>query len=74
MSGCGRTTDIVLICFNVESPDSLENTQELGRPELRCFSSGVFNVSAGKKGDQRNDPRTLQSLPRLSKRQEDYDR
>lgn len=74
MSGCGRTADIVLICFNVESPDSLENTSESGRPELRYFSSGVLNISAGNKGDQRNDPRPLQDSPRQSKRQEGYDR
>ncbi|KAH7980274.1 hypothetical protein HPB49_014454 [Dermacentor silvarum] len=52
-------TDVVLMCFSIDSPDSLENNTESGRPEVRRFCPSVPVTLAGNKKDLRNDSDTL---------------
>ncbi|KAH7980272.1 hypothetical protein HPB49_014452 [Dermacentor silvarum] len=47
---------VILLCFNVDSPDSLDNIPESGRPELRHICPSVPVILAGNKNDLRNDP------------------
>ncbi|KAH7980273.1 hypothetical protein HPB49_014453 [Dermacentor silvarum] len=63
-------TDVILVCFSIDSPDSLENIPESGRLEVRHLCPSVPVSRAGTEG--------LATLSELTKaqnrRQEDYDR
>ncbi|XP_049517531.1 uncharacterized protein LOC119440166 [Dermacentor silvarum] len=69
-------TDVVLVCFSIDSPDSLENIPETGRPEVRYFCPNVPIIFAGNKKCLGNVPRTLSELAKMKQKasQEDYDR
>ncbi|XP_070377360.1 uncharacterized protein [Dermacentor albipictus] len=69
-------TDVILRCFSIDSPDSLENNPESGRPQVRCFYPGVPVILAGNRKGLRNVPRTLPELAKMKQKasQEDYDR
>ncbi|KAG8812277.1 hypothetical protein FRC18_003019 [Serendipita sp. 400] len=54
--------DIVLICFSVDNPDSLDNIQEKWVPEVKHACPNVPYFVVGCKTDLRKDPRTLESL------------
>lgn len=57
-------TDVILMCFSVDSRDSLENIQAKWVPEVHHFCPNVpFLVIATKK-DLRNDPAVRQQLAR----------
>ncbi|XP_049517416.1 uncharacterized protein LOC119439965 [Dermacentor silvarum] len=43
-------SDVILTCCSIDSPDSLENTPELGRPEVRQFCSSVRAILTGTEG------------------------
>ncbi|XP_001607509.2 ras-like GTP-binding protein Rho1 isoform X2 [Nasonia vitripennis] len=58
-------TDVVLMCFSLDSPDSLENIPEKWAPEVRHFCANVPIVLVGNKKDLRNDPTTLQELAKM---------
>ncbi|OXU31407.1 hypothetical protein TSAR_005858 [Trichomalopsis sarcophagae] len=58
-------TDVVLMCFSLDSPDSLENIPEKWAPEVRHFCANVPIVLVGNKKDLRNDPTTLEELAKM---------
>ncbi|KAI8099207.1 GTP-binding protein rhoA [Halteromyces radiatus] len=59
---------VILICFAVDSPDSLENVQEKWISEVLHFCQGLPIVLVGCKKDLRNEPATIEELRRNSQR------
>jgi len=59
-------TNVLLICFSIDSPDSLENVPEKWVPEVRHFCPGVPFVLVGCKADLRNDPTTINQLKKMN--------
>jgi len=49
-------THVLLVCFSVDSTDSLENIGEKWVPEVRHFCFNVFFLLVGCKKDLRDDP------------------
>ena len=58
-------TDVILMCFSIDSPDSLENIPEKWTPEVRHFCPSVPIILVGNKKDTRNDPTTKQELSKM---------
>jgi Ras family protein A len=58
-------TNVLLICFSVDSPDSLENVPEKWVPEVRHFCPQVPFVLVGCKKDLRNDQTTINELKKM---------
>jgi len=58
-------TDVILMCFSVDSPDSLENIPEKWTPEVRHFCPNVPIILVGNKKDLRNDSQTLRELSKM---------
>ena len=54
--------NIILVCFSVDNPDSLENVPERWIPEVKHFCPGVPIILVGCKKDLRTDPETLDKL------------
>lgn len=61
-------TNVLLICFSVDSPDSLENVPYKWVPEVKHFCPGVPYVLVGCKKDLREDPTTIRELQKLSQK------
>ncbi|CAO0790996.1 unnamed protein product [Mucor circinelloides] len=59
---------VILICFAVDSPDSLENVQEKWISEVLHFCQGLPILLVGCKKDLRNDPATIEELRRNSQK------
>uniref|UniRef100_A0A0K0E4V3 Ras-like GTP-binding protein Rho1 n=1 Tax=Strongyloides stercoralis TaxID=6248 RepID=A0A0K0E4V3_STRER len=57
-------TDVILMCFSIDSPDSLDNIPEKWTPEVRHFCPNVPIILVGNKKDLRNDPQTIRDLAR----------
>uniref|UniRef100_A0AC35TYZ9 Ras-like GTP-binding protein Rho1 n=1 Tax=Rhabditophanes sp. KR3021 TaxID=114890 RepID=A0AC35TYZ9_9BILA len=55
-------TDVILMCFSIDSPDSLDNIPEKWTPEVRHFCPNVPIILVGNKMDLRNDPQTIREL------------
>lgn len=55
-------TNVVLICFSVDLPESLLNVQEKWIAEVLHFCHGVPIILVGCKVDLREDPDTIQML------------
>lgn len=55
-------TNVVLICFAVDLPDSLDNVQEKWISEVMHFCRDVPIILVGCKCDLRNDPATIEKL------------
>ena len=55
-------TDVILMCFSVDSPDSLENIPEKWTPEVKHFCPNVPIILVGNKKDLRNDPATIKGM------------
>ncbi|CCD24332.1 Rho family protein NDAI_0D00180 [Naumovozyma dairenensis CBS 421] len=55
-------SNVILICFSVDIPDSLENVQEKWIAEVLHFCQGVPIILAGCKVDLRNDPQVIEAL------------
>lgn len=55
-------TDVILMCFSIDSPDSLENIPEKWTPEVRHFCPTVPIVLVGNKKDLRFDDNTRREL------------
>ncbi|ORY00760.1 RhoA protein [Basidiobolus meristosporus CBS 931.73] len=53
---------VILICFSIDSPDSLDNVQEKWISEVLHFCAGLPIILVGCKKDLRNDPRTIETL------------
>jgi len=58
-------TDVILMCFSIDSPDSLENIPEKWTPEVRHFCPNVPIILVGNKKDLRNDPNTIRELAKM---------
>jgi Ras family protein A len=58
-------TDVILMCFSVDSPDSLENIPEKWTPEVKHFCPNVPIILVGNKKDLRNDPNTIKELAKM---------
>ncbi|CAG8671189.1 3503_t:CDS:2 [Dentiscutata erythropus] len=59
-------SDVILICFSIDSPDSLDNVQEKWITELMHFCHGLPIILVGCKKDLRFDPRTVEELRKTS--------
>eukprot|EP00051_Salpingoeca_urceolata_P026325 m.476892 g.476892 ORF g.476892 m.476892 type:complete len:199 (+) comp20687_c0_seq1:248-844(+) len=59
-------TNVLLICFSIDSPDSLENVKEKWVPEVRHFCPNVPFLLVGCKADLRNNPATIEALKKMS--------
>ncbi|KIE01196.1 small GTPase-binding protein, partial [Metarhizium majus ARSEF 297] len=55
-------THVVLICFAIDSPDSLENVEEKWIPEVLHFCQGLPIILVGCKKDLRYDNKTIGEL------------
>ncbi|ABN65291.1 GTP-binding protein, rho subfamily [Scheffersomyces stipitis CBS 6054] len=55
-------SNVILICFSVDSPDSLENVLEKWISEVLHFCQGVPIILVACKADLRNDPATIETL------------
>ncbi|KAL2912506.1 GTP-binding protein Rho1 [Polyrhizophydium stewartii] len=53
---------VILICYAIDSPDSLDNVQEKWIAEVIHFCAGLPILLVGCKKDLRNDPKTIQEL------------
>eukprot|EP00842_Homolaphlyctis_polyrhiza_P004410 jgi/Hompol1/4970/HPOL_004082-RA len=53
---------VILICYAIDSPDSLDNVQEKWISEVIHFCAGLPIILVGCKKDLRNDPRTIAEL------------
>ncbi|KAG8199877.1 hypothetical protein JTE90_015868 [Oedothorax gibbosus] len=58
-------TDVILMCFSIDSPDSLENIMEKWNPEVRHFCPNVPIVLVGNKKDLRQDTSTIKELAKM---------
>ena len=61
-------TDVILMCFSIDSTDSLENIQAKWVPEVHHFCPNVPFILVGTKIDLRNDENKKQEL--MEKKQE----
>ncbi|PAV16782.1 small GTPase-binding protein [Pyrrhoderma noxium] len=59
---------VILICFAVDSPDSLDNVQEKWHSEVTHFCAGLPVLLVGCKKDLRRDPKTIEELRKTSQR------
>eukprot|EP00061_Rhincodon_typus_P002749 g18363.t1 len=60
-------TNVILICFSVDNPDSLRNIPDKWMPEVRHFCPSVPVVLVGNKKDLRSDQRVWKELARSKK-------
>ncbi|XP_016357433.1 rho-related GTP-binding protein RhoA-A-like [Sinocyclocheilus anshuiensis] len=58
-------TDVILMCFSIDSPDSLENIPEKWTPEVKHFCPNVPIILVGNKKDLRNDDHTRRELLKM---------
>merc|ERR1712241_830213 len=58
-------TDVILMCFSIDSPDSLKNIPEKWTPEVKHFCPNVPIILVGNKKDLRNDPNTIKELAKM---------
>ncbi|XP_063420837.1 ras-like GTP-binding protein RHO [Mytilus trossulus] len=61
-------TDVILLCFSIGSPDSLESIAEKWTPEVKRFCPNVPLILVGNFKDLRNDENIKRDL--LKKKQE----
>ena len=59
-------TDVIIMCFSIDSPDSLQNIIEKWSPEVKHFCPNVPIILVGNKKDLRNDTSTLKELRRMN--------
>ncbi|KAJ5879484.1 hypothetical protein N7455_002949 [Penicillium solitum] len=59
---------VILICFAVDSPDSLDNVQEKWISEVLHFCQGLPIILVGCKKDLRDDRKTIDELAKTSQR------
>ena len=61
-------TDVILMCFSIDSPDSLENIPEKWTPEVKHFCPNVPIILVGNKKDLRNDNGTIKELAKMKQK------
>lgn len=66
-------TDVILMCFSIDSPDSLENIPEKWTPEVKHFCPNVPIILVGNKKDLRNDNNTIRELAKMKQEPVRYD-
>ncbi|KAG8907883.1 GTP-binding protein Rho1 [Tulasnella sp. 403] len=59
---------VILICFAIDSPDSLDNVQEKWISEVMHFCQNLPIILVGCKKDLRRDPKTIEELRKVSQR------
>ncbi|KAI8322942.1 hypothetical protein GQ54DRAFT_128044 [Martensiomyces pterosporus] len=59
---CYNSANVVVICFSVDSPDSLENVQEKWIGEVLEYAPGVPVLLVGLKEDLRHDDQIIRQL------------
>lgn len=59
---------VILICFAVDSPDSLDNVQEKWISEVLHFCQNLPIILVGCKKDLRNDPKIIEELRKISQK------
>ncbi|KXS14737.1 GTP-binding protein rho5 [Gonapodya prolifera JEL478] len=64
---------VILICYAVDSPDSLDNVKEKWISEVLHFCAGLPFLLIGLKRDLRNDPRVIDELRKTHQRPVDYE-
>ncbi|XP_036620017.1 transforming protein RhoA-like isoform X1 [Trichosurus vulpecula] len=55
-------TDVVLMCFSIDAPNSLESIGDKWTPEVKHFCPNVPIILVGNKKDLRNDEHTRREL------------
>ncbi|XP_062136605.1 ras-like GTP-binding protein Rho1 isoform X2 [Drosophila sulfurigaster albostrigata] len=55
-------TDVIVMCFSIDLPDSLENIQDKWIPEVKHFCPNVPIILVGNKRDLRYDHETIKEL------------
>ena len=58
-------TDVILMCFSINSPNSLKNIPKKWTPEAKQFCPNVPIILVGNKKDLRNDPNTIKELGKM---------
>lgn len=58
-------TDVMLVCFSVDLPDSLFNVYDKWVPEVRHFCPNIPIILVCSKVDLREDPKTISNLEKL---------
>ncbi|CAO3651230.1 unnamed protein product [Mucor hiemalis] len=61
-------TNVLLLCFAIDSPDSLDNVQEKWIEELNTYCFGVPIILVGCKKDLRKDVKTIEELQKISQK------
>uniref|UniRef100_A0A7E4ZUK6 Ras-like GTP-binding protein Rho1 n=1 Tax=Panagrellus redivivus TaxID=6233 RepID=A0A7E4ZUK6_PANRE len=56
-------TDVILLCFAINTPDSLQNVEEKWFPEVRHFCPHVPIILVGNKKDTRDTPSNNATTP-----------
>ncbi|EDQ98345.1 uncharacterized protein LACBIDRAFT_169236, partial [Laccaria bicolor S238N-H82] len=59
---------VILICFDIANPVSLDNVEEKWIHEVMHFCHGLPIILVGAKKDLRRDPRTIDELRRTNQR------
>ncbi|WWD19147.1 GTP-binding protein rhoA [Kwoniella shandongensis] len=59
---------VILICFAIDSPDSLDNVQEKWISEVHHFCQNLPVILVACKKDLRQDPKTINDLQRMNQR------
>ena len=57
-------THVVLMCFSVDDPNSLQNISDKWHPEIKHFCPGVPIIVVGNKADVRDDRNVLAEMSR----------
>jgi len=58
-------TNVILMCFAIDNPDSLENIPEKWQPEVKHFCPGLPVILVGCKVDLRDDEDIIKELAKL---------
>lgn len=61
-------TDVILVCFSIDMPSSLENVREKWVPEVQHYLPRVPFILVGNKADLRDDDYTKRELARNGER------
>lgn len=64
---CYPDTDVVLVCFSINSRTTLENTAAKWAPETKYFCPNAPIVLVGIKKDTRNDPSEIKRLHEMKR-------
>ena len=58
-------TNVIIMCFSIDSPDSLSNILDKWKPEVNHFCPEIPIILVGNKKDLRNDSNTIKQLGRM---------